>query len=981
MTKDSKVIIKRRLSGKILVFSWLFLLAFPAFILNYTLEKLFKITEETNSQIKQSKLAIEMEMFQEDVLVAHFLDREIGKFFADVPEKGLLDFAPRLAADFRSKTGISPAGLIIHGVDTAEIRSFFHEPAFKKLIARIPKRLTLKYFISRNNQPFLSFFAKNNKARNKLLQSDSAWNKLIKDVDGFWQSHFGLIADLPLVADKTSQSVSSKLGGTVYFYYHPIYSGSGSGRKIKGGVMLIVRGSAISIDQVIGNSLKCTDKDLIRGLSYYTQEINDTKQVDLKNRLTSFTSDSTGVHLRTPIPQSLATHFIQKGAFYPARLEGFRKKLPLLKVSIPQSVLEHPLKKYSAHISFFVRLLCAAGFILALRIYFFGFEIRAGVRQKVVTGTFLVSFLPLTLLVASYQTWSEFYQRLLQVEMESSMKSNSGAIRKKFASYIHRLQKRTIDLADQVEEMPPTEVARLDDFLQKWLKKSPAQALFLDRKGGEPRSFTNDANSCGFVTHRDENFYRKMLAKININAGMFNSSITDGAGDYSDLDYQGFDKSSSATLNSMLNSFGRLMDFPIFASLNTYSMAKIEWILSGKKHYASITIRYNRQKLIRDFVKEYLEKPNSKSQFSKYSMETVFFTFDNTQEVAKIDCLSPSFDYKKMYKQLLLACQINASFFSGAEERPAFIDYVPRFPMLIVSTAKTIDRNSGGFSFLLLIGYGTLLITFIFNLFGQIYLEPIEKLTSLADSVKRGDFSATQEIETGDEFEDLKDAFDSMLVGVVQKDRLFQFVSEDVVKAVTSKDDEALQPGGERLDATIIFTSIANFEQKISQMNGNELMGLLDIFISAGDKVAVATGGILDKVIENTLMFVYRSRSADDNHAIKACYAALNLKKELEQLGIHTKTGISTGSVLSGRIGSHKGKLDYTVIGDAVNMAARLTTQANKATETGIVIAPSTIRKTKGWARVKFIERVPIKGKSREYPIYELLELRANLDS
>ncbi|MFZ5952203.1 MAG: hypothetical protein ACOYXC_15985 [Candidatus Rifleibacteriota bacterium] len=710
MNKDSKVLIKRRLSGGTLVLSWLFLLVIPAFILNYTLERLFKITVETNAKIKQSRLSVEMEMFKKDVLIAHYLDREIGNYLANAPEESLLDSAPGTADDFKKQTGIALCGLIIHGKDTADIRSSYHEPVFKKLIGMIPKRLTLKYFISRNDQPFLKFFEKKNEVETQSLKGESAWNKLVKDVDGFWQSHFGLVAELPLVPDKTSQSVSSKLGGTVYFYYHPVYSGKASDRKIQGGVLLLIRGSALSALQIVAKSQNSVDKELTRSLTYYPHEINDSRKIDFNHKLTSFGFDSEGVHLQTPIPESLAVQFIQRGGFNPIGLKKFRKSIPLLKVTLPANKLEHPLKKHSALISMIIRFLCAISFILALRIYFFGFEIRAGVRQKVVIGTLLVSFLPLTLLIAAYQTWSEFNQRLLQVEMENTMKSNSRVIRKKLASYIHRVEKFSMDVAGQIEEMPSATDAELEKFLQSSIDKSVAQGLFLDRPWKEPISVFNEENACGFITSRDESFFRKMLARISMNAGLFNSSYNEGAGDYSSTDLQYVDDSSAGILNSMLNSFGRLMDYQIFASLNSYSMAKIEWNVGNKPRYGSVTARFNRQMLIRGFVKEYLASPNLKSDYSKFSMETAFFTFDNSQDVAEVHCLTPSYDYTKIYNQLILACQVNASLMTDVDEIPVHIDYVSRFPMLIVTTAQRLQRQSSDFSFVLLLIYGLVLI-------------------------------------------------------------------------------------------------------------------------------------------------------------------------------------------------------------------------------------------------------------------------------
>ena len=82
-------------------------------------------------------------------------------------------------------------------------------------------------------------------------------------------------------------------------------------------------------------------------------------------------------------------------------------------------------------------------------------------------------------------------------------------------------------------------------------------------------------------------------------------------------------------------------------------------------------------------------------------------------------------------------------------------------------------------------------------------------------------------------------------------------------------------------------------------------------------------------------------------------------------------------SLISGRIGSYSGKLDYTVIGNPVNSASRFKTESkNGTTETGIIISGTTIGLTKGKARVKYLRRVSIKGKVRKYNIYELIGIR-----
>jgi adenylate cyclase len=157
----------------------------------------------------------------------------------------------------------------------------------------------------------------------------------------------------------------------------------------------------------------------------------------------------------------------------------------------------------------------------------------------------------------------------------------------------------------------------------------------------------------------------------------------------------------------------------------------------------------------------------------------------------------------------------------------------------------------------------------------------------------------------------------------------------------------------------------------------SNLVESLNNLIYWGDTIARSYGGVLDKVIEDTLMLVFRdSNEILAPQAVRGASAIIQIKEQLKALGIKTYAGIASGMVVSGKIGSRLGKLDYTVIGDTVNMAARLKGISSSFNEGLTIVAPSTIRKLKGAGRVRFIARMPIKGKSREYPIYELISMR-----
>ena len=136
-------------------------------------------------------------------------------------------------------------------------------------------------------------------------------------------------------------------------------------------------------------------------------------------------------------------------------------------------------------------------------------------------------------------------------------------------------------------------------------------------------------------------------------------------------------------------------------------------------------------------------------------------------------------------------------------------------------------------------------------------------------------------------------------------------------------------------------------------------------------------GGSIDKILNQTLMLVFRESPAEiGTHALKAAQTVLELAEATKkQLGTGVYAGISSGTVISGKIGSYQGKLDFTVIGNPVNLAARLKSEAADS-NTGIIISGATMRLLKGKGRVNFLRRSSLKGKAREYNIYELCDLR-----
>jgi adenylate cyclase len=282
----------------------------------------------------------------------------------------------------------------------------------------------------------------------------------------------------------------------------------------------------------------------------------------------------------------------------------------------------------------------------------------------------------------------------------------------------------------------------------------------------------------------------------------------------------------------------------------------------------------------------------------------------------------------------------------------------------------------------LLIGLGSLLYLFLLlflagKLLDLIFVAPVIALAGCAEHIARGGDSWPLELSTGDELEELNKSFAGLVTGLQQRNMLKDYVSEDAYSDLTAAETRNLAPGGEYRECTVIFAAVKDVAGITDSSSPQQIVEFLNHFTTIGDRIVKANRGSIDKIINQTLMLVFRENADDEvSHALRAARAAVELAAAVKAVGYTgLYAGIASGTVISGKIGSYQGKLDFTVIGNPVNLAARLKSEAADST-TGIIISGSTMRLLKGAGRVNFLRRCSLKGKAREYNIYELIDLR-----
>ena len=215
--------------------------------------------------------------------------------------------------------------------------------------------------------------------------------------------------------------------------------------------------------------------------------------------------------------------------------------------------------------------------------------------------------------------------------------------------------------------------------------------------------------------------------------------------------------------------------------------------------------------------------------------------------------------------------------------------------------------------------------------------------------------------------------------------RLFgQYVSKDVYDQLVANPDLA-RLGGQRRQMTVLFSDIRGFTTVSEKGQPEEIVAILNEYFTRMVEIVFAHKGTLDKFVGDMVMALFGAPLDDPNHAEHAVDAALEMIRELNRLNekwaaegrpaLDIGIGISTGPMIAGNIGS-EAIMSYTVIGDSVNLGARLES-LNKEYGTRIIISEATREALPGRYRFRPLGDVVVKGKTRPVAIFEVKENQA----
>jgi adenylate cyclase len=259
--------------------------------------------------------------------------------------------------------------------------------------------------------------------------------------------------------------------------------------------------------------------------------------------------------------------------------------------------------------------------------------------------------------------------------------------------------------------------------------------------------------------------------------------------------------------------------------------------------------------------------------------------------------------------------------------------------------------------------------------------QPVSQLAEAVREIERGNYDVRVGAKTDDEIGALATAFDGMARGLAERDRMRDVLGKVASsEVVTQLMESRIELGGAEVEATVMFTDMRNFTPLAESLSPQQSLTLLNRVLTEVSEVIEAHGGVVDKYLGDGAMAVYGAPVQRGDDARRAILAALDIRDRVASLGPelargglpapHIGIGINTARMIAGNIGSPS-RLNYTVLGDGVNLAARLEGLTKRYLVP--IVAGSRTREEAGGFVWRELDKVRVRGKTVAERIYEPL--------
>lgn len=273
-------------------------------------------------------------------------------------------------------------------------------------------------------------------------------------------------------------------------------------------------------------------------------------------------------------------------------------------------------------------------------------------------------------------------------------------------------------------------------------------------------------------------------------------------------------------------------------------------------------------------------------------------------------------------------------------------------------------------------------------LFAQLVVGPIKRLVDATVAITGGNYDVNIETKKKDELGDLMRSFNAMADELKRKTELKKYLSAHSYRKITEAPEGVSNMGGSRVLATVLFCDIRNFVNVCESLDAEEVTSMLNEYFSNMVEVIYRHKGEVDKFIGDAILAVFYEQDNlkhPVNTALHAIYCAMEMRERLAEFNakraragkaaIEIGIGINSGEIISGPIGSPD-RMDFTVIGDVVNLASRIEKMSKQGRFTRIVFSHKVEERVRGLLDYEELSREKIRGKEEEVLVYELVKIK-----
>lgn len=311
---------------------------------------------------------------------------------------------------------------------------------------------------------------------------------------------------------------------------------------------------------------------------------------------------------------------------------------------------------------------------------------------------------------------------------------------------------------------------------------------------------------------------------------------------------------------------------------------------------------------------------------------------------------------------------------------PLRVKLLASLPLINVITGVTVaalTSDGGGVQALSLNVVVALAVAFAISfeltvLLGRSILRPVEDLEAATERIRQGRFDEHVPVTTADEFGELSSAFNQMVDGLAERERLREafgtYLDEEVARHIIS---EEYDPAGRELEVSLVFCDVREFTGHAAGVSASEIVSRLNELFEVIVPIIGRHRGHVDQFIGDGLLAVWNAPDRVSDHADRAVQCAVEIARTVNSRrpgGFTIGIGVNSGTVVAGSIGG-AGRLSFSVIGDAVNLASRVEA---KTRDTGdpVLITEATRRLLSETIEVVPRDRIEIKGYDEPIDLY-----------